>query len=182
MMFSRAWIKNRNVMSPKPMTMMIWKIQVGMPANSVLPACCSDLMNVIAARIRKKQIVPANRLTIITVILLAVFDSSRDRASILMCRSSLVASEAPMKPIQSTRWRSRVSAQRIEVWKKFLKMTCRNASRIMVSRMVMRKTDSILAIMLLAELINFIIGYFSFISRMSRFKYLSDIESNSDLS
>jgi hypothetical protein len=52
----------------------------------------------------------------------------------------------------------------------------------MVSRMVMRKTDSILAIMLLAELINFIIGYFSFISRMSRFKYLSDIESNSDLS
>ncbi len=144
-------MRKRSIIRPKPMAIMIWKIQTGISANKVLPDCCSNLRNVIDARIKKKQTVAAKRLTTMAVTLLAGFDSSRESASILICRFSFVANDAPIKPIQRTKWRINVSPQRIEVEKKFLKITCRKASKIIESRMIMRKNDSILARMLLIE-------------------------------
>jgi len=107
--------------------------------------------------VRKKQTIAAKRFVTNPKSFLIFGDSSLESASIFMCLFSFVANAAPRNPTHKTRCRKNISPQRIEVEKKFLRITCKKAIKIIDESRTIRN-----AVSMYERKLSIFVMYFTF--------------------
>jgi hypothetical protein len=114
--------------------MTISETQTGIPRARIFPAGYSSRIKRMAGTIRIRQTEAEKRWIMTPMVDRTLGDRRPERISMDMCRFCRVATEAPSRAIQSTRWRKRGSIQYRLMDRRFRKRICSRPRRTIAER------------------------------------------------